>query len=724
MATPQGLSLPSAKPYAFDFSPERTALVIIDVQRDFVDPDGFGAIQCGDEAVFQSVRSIVPAIKDALAASRQLGLHVIHTREGHRPDLADLAHTKQDRQVNAPSGHHTMGIGDQGPMGRLLVQGEYGHDIIDELRPLPDEPVIDKPGKGSFWNTSLHRTLMARGVTHLLFCGVTTECCVTTTAREANDRGFECCVLTDCTGGFNATSVDVSLNMFCSYDGLFGFVGSSNDLVAHSRQKMHTPPDSPAAWAGDMHFEALRPHTRGRSLPLSEVVNEVFNRIDKADPRIWTHVRSREELLAEANALQARYATTSSEMLPPLYGIPFAVKDNFDIAGMPTEAACPSYRYMPAETAPVVQMLRSAGALLVGKTNMDQLATGLNGCRSPFGNPTSVFGRGKYISGGSSSGSGVAVAAGLVSFSLGTDTAGSGRVPAALNGVVGYKPTKGTLSARGIVPACASLDTASIFAKNVEDARHVWYAVDHVDVEDVFAKDPASLPLAVSDYRPDPSFRFAVPPQSVLEECDPAYRSAFVDAVAHLQTIGGDLVQLTEGSYQPFQTASDLLYSGTLVNERISCIGPDFLASNLDTLHPATRALFGAVLERPTKAWDVFRDQQVQAAATAEAARLFSNLAGKIDVLVTPTVPCHPTSQEMEQDPITLNARLGLFTHFGNVLDLCAISVPAGMVDGAQGVRLPFGISLVCARGRDGSMFDVARRLERGVRHIKWETDA
>ncbi|ETN42696.1 allophanate hydrolase [Cyphellophora europaea CBS 101466] len=714
MASSPLLSLPSARPYGFQFDPEHTALVIIDVQRDFVDPDGFGAIQCGNAEIFNSVRSIVPAIKDTLTASRRLGLHVIHTREGHRPDLSDLPASKRDRQVNAPSGHHTMGIGDQGPMGRLLVQGEYGHDIIDDLRPLPGESVIDKPGKGSFWETSLHRVLMARDITHLLFCGVTTECCVTTTAREANDRGFECCILTDCTAGFNATSVEVSLNMFCSYDGLFGYVASSNELVAHGSQLLRTPPDSPAAWKGDMDLEAISTHIRSRSLPLLDLVTRVFDRVEKADPHIWTYVRSRQEVLADANALEARYATSSSDQLPWLYGVPFAVKDNFDVAGMPTEAACPAYRYFPKETAPVIKLLQSAGALLIGKTNMDQLATGLNGCRSPSGNPVSIFGRGKYISGGSSSGSGVAVAAGLVTFSLGTDTAGSGRVPAALNGIVGVKPTKGTLSARGIVPACRSLDTASIFAKTVEDARRVWYAVDQYDAEDVYAKDPSSLPLAMSDYRANPTFTFAVPPESVVKACDPSYQKAFANALARLQNMGGLMLTLSKDGYKPFQMASDLLYSGTLVNERIACIGPEFLTTNLDTLHPATQALFRGVIERPTKAWEVYRDQELQATATAEAARLFSRFAGKVDVLVTPTVPCHPTSEEMESDPIQLNAKLGLFTHFGNVLDLCAISVPAGVVVASEGSQLPFGISLVCARGLDGKMFSIARRFEKG----------
>lgn len=711
----QRLQLATAKPYAFKYEPSKTALLIIDVQRDFVDPNGFGAIQCGNDEIFASVRKIVPAIKDALKASRQLGLHVIHTREGHRPDLSDLAATKRDRQVNAPSGHHTLGIGDQGPIGRLLVQGEYGHDIIDDLRPLPEEPVVDKPGKGSFWNTTLHRTLMARGITHLLVCGVTTECCVTTTAREANDRGFECCILTDCTSGFNSLSVDVSLNMFCSYDGLFGFTARSNELVASSIQ--HTPPDTPVPWNGSLDLASVTPHIRGRKLPLRELYGKVMSAAEQSDKRIWTYLRSRDDVLADITRLEEKYNLARGEELPPLYGVPFAVKDNFDVSGIPTDAACPAYQYMPDASAKVVQDLEAAGAVLVGKTNMDQLATGLNGCRSPFGDPTSVYGGGEHISGGSSSGSGVAVAANLISFALGTDTAGSGRVPAALNGIVGFKPTKGTLSARGIVPACASLDTASIFAHNTVDARRIWHTIDKHDPDDMFAKDPKALPLVMSDYRPSPSFVFATPPASIIESyCTPEYQAAFRNAVGRLQESGGRHLELSPEQYSPFETASELLYSGSLVNERITCIGAEFLTQNLDQLHPATRSLFAAVLERPTKPWEIYRDQHVQRQLTHQAAQLFSPSEEKVDVLLTPTTTCHPTTREMEEDPIGLNAKLGVFTHFGNVLDLCAISVNAGWVDGkakaGETATMPFGVSLVCASGMDGKMFDLARRVE------------
>lgn len=167
--------LPDSKPYGFKFPRTSTALLIIDMQRDFVDPNGFGSIQCGNPAIFSSVRRIVPVLQRVLETCRSLGFQVIHTREGHQPDLLDLPPAKKFRQISDPNGHHTMGIGEQGPMGRLLVRGEYGHDIINELSPQPGELVIDKPGKGSFWGTSFHRSLLARGITHLLVTGVTTE---------------------------------------------------------------------------------------------------------------------------------------------------------------------------------------------------------------------------------------------------------------------------------------------------------------------------------------------------------------------------------------------------------------------------------------------------------------------------------------------------------------------------------------------------------------------
>ncbi|KKY15197.1 putative glutamyl-trna amidotransferase subunit a [Phaeomoniella chlamydospora] len=625
-----------------------------------------------------------------------------------------------------------MGIGDKGPMGRLLIRGEYGHDIVDDLRPLPGEVVVDKPGKGSFWATGLHRKLVARGVTHLIFCGVTTECCVTTTAREAADRGFECCILTDCTGGFNASYATTSLDMICSYDGLFGFTAPSADLtsqittVAVPSSPPSTPPERTldAQNSYSLDIKTLTQKYHQDLISPADVVNMVFDKVEEYEtinPHVWIQLRTRAEAVQEAMNL-SRLRQNGNPLLP-LYGIPFAVKDNFDVAGMPTTAACPAYTYQPGENSFLVTALIAAGAILIGKTNMDQLATGLSGCRSPYGTSASVYGGGAFITGGSSSGSGVAVGAGLVSFSLGTDTAGSGRVPAAYNGIVGMKPTKGTLSARGIVPACRSLDTASIFATSSADARKVWEILDVYDPLDAFAKLPSSLPLPQVNYLgPQKSgFGFAVPPLSALDaaECDPQYLRAFDRAISKLESIGGRLHLLTDSEYAPFRQANDLLYTGSLVNERVSCIGPDFIFSNLDKLHSTTRDLFASVISRPTKPWDIYTDLSIQQTCTRKVQNEVFSPKAKIDVLVVPTTPFHPTIKAMEANPIGLNGKIGEFTHFANVLDLCAVSVNAEFMNQQQDSvsieKMPFGISFICGSGLDGKMMDIATAFETAV---------
>ncbi|KAK5118714.1 hypothetical protein LTR85_007920 [Meristemomyces frigidus] len=702
------MELPLARPYSFKFRPESTALLIIDMQRDFLDPNGFGAIQCGNDEVFRSVREIVPTTQRVLEAARNLGLHVFHTREGHQPDLSDLPPAKRLRQISAPSSHHTLGIGDQGPMGRLLVRGEYGHDIIDELRPVPGEVVVDKPGKGSFWNTTLHRALLARGVTHLLVAGVTTECCVNTTFREASDRGFECCVLADCTSGFDSSFVTKALDMLCSYDGLFGYVGSSADLLNHEPAQVPTPPSTPPGFQGDLSFTSLRKQYSNREIRPIEVVKDVISRVSEyytRDPAVWTTLQTPDKLMEAAQALEDRFR---DRPLPPLYGLPFAVKDNIDVAGVATTAACEAYAYIPTKSAKVVDALLEAGALYVGKTNLDQLATGLSGCRSPYGYPRSVFGRGR-ISGGSSSGSAVAVGAGLVSFALGTDTAGSGRVPAAFNGVVGFKPTKSTISAQGVVPACKSLDTISVLAPTVGEARAVWLAADQgPDSTDPYAKTQQSLPLWHVDFRGprEGGFKFGVPPPEALQSCTAVYQERFTEAAARLQRAGGTPQQV---DWTPFYGANRLLYDGALLNERVACLGPEFLRDSQHRLHPTISKLFKAALEKDQKPWDVFRDQHLQAEYTRQAAWLFR----EIDVLLVPTTPHHPTVAEMESDPLALNAKLGDFTHFANVLDLCGLAVPAGVYNDEGGEKLPFGVTFVGGSGYDGKVFDIAREFER-----------
>ncbi|KAF1823727.1 amidase signature enzyme [Dissoconium aciculare CBS 342.82] len=701
--------LPSARPYAYRFPIESTALIIIDMQRDFLDPNGFGMIQCGNDEVFAKVREVVPRTRAALHAARSLGLHVVHTREGHTPDLADLPPSKRFRQVSAPAGHHTIGIGEQGPMGRLLVRGEYGHDIVDELRPVPGELVIDKPGKGSMWRTSLHRSLLAHGITHLLFAGVTTECCVNTTAREAADRGFECCVLADCTAGFDPGFYESTLDVLCAYDGLFGFVGSSQELlkIANDAQGPSTQATGDTQQL-DLSIKCLRTrYTQGSLIP-EQVVTEVSRRIaeyHEKNPAVWTYLRSGDELSSSARELNDRF---SGKPLPPLYGIPFAVKDNIDVTGIPTTAACEAFTRTPTATASVVQAILDAGGIFIGKTNLDQLATGLSGCRSPFGTPKSVFGDSR-VAGGSSSGSAVAVGANLVSFALGTDTAGSGRVPAAFNGVVGFKPTKGTVSTQGVVPACKSLDTVSILASSVTSAREVWLVCDTgPDSADAYAKPQQSLSLWHADFRGPKvgGFVFGVPPQKALEICEDDYRILFLQTSERLQRAGGTPFEV---DWTLFENSSNLLYNASFVLERVACLGSEFLTKHLQSLHPATRTVFGAALESNIKPWQVFEDLHLQAEYIRQTALVFQH----IDVLLVPTTPCHPTIQQIEADPIVLNSKIGYYSHFANVLDLCGLAVPASTFHTTNGEELPFGITLLGASGTDGKIFDIAREFER-----------
>ncbi|OAG01390.1 glutamyl-tRNA amidotransferase subunit A [Paraphaeosphaeria sporulosa] len=717
--TDQYFRLPSARPYAYEFPFATTALIIIDIQRDFVDPGGFGSVQCGNDTVFSKARSIVPAVQKVLDIFRSVNGHVIHTREGHQADLADLPASKKLRQISAPSGHHTLGIGDNGPMGRLLVRGEYGHDIIDELTPFPGESVIDKPGKGSFWGTGLHRELLARGITHLLFAGVTTECCVATTVRECNDRGFQCCVLQDCTAGFDAQQVTTALDTICGQDGLFGFVGSSTDfLAATSGLVPACDIGGVPLLAGDRlpSIGALLHHYRKGTLKPAEVIHAIYDRIDRcnssSNKAVWITLKSRAQTLAAAEELSAKYA---SKPLPPLFCIPFSVKDNIDVACLPTTSALPSLSVIPCSSAPAVQHVLDAGALVIGKVNLDQLATGLAGTRSPYGLVHSVFSN-EHLSGGSSSGSAVSVAAGLVAFSLGTDTAGSGRVPAALNHVVGLKPTLGTVSARGVVPAVRSLDTISVMANSIDDARMVWRTIARYDPDDAFAKPPSSLAVWHSDFRGihAAGFTFAVPPVSALQVCSPTYRAQFDAAVSALEARGGRRVSDTDFDYTPFERAGALLYNGALLYERVDSIGVDVLSKHAAALHPTTQKVLLPTLNNPPSAFTIFADQLLRRTLTHAAQRTFDKLRGGIDVLVVPSVPKHPRIADMEAAPLALNAEMGTFTHFGNVLDLCGVSVPFSMYE-EDGVKLPFGITLLGGSGMDARVLGIAEAVEGGL---------
>lgn len=374
-----------------------------------------------------------------------------------------------------------------------------------------------------------------------------------------------------------------------------------------------------------------------------------------------------------------------------LWGMPFAVKDNIDVAGLPTTAGCPGYATTAETAAPAVQRLLDAGAVLLGKTNLDQFATGLVGTRSPYGVPRNVFDA-RRVPGGSSSGSAVAVAAGIVPFALGTDTAGSGRVPAAFGGIVGLKPTCGSVSARGVVPACRSIDTVSVFAPTVDAALAVQRVIAVFDVADPYARR-TPFPHLRRGAAP-PAARVAVGEVAAL--CVPSVAAATARAA---RLLGAEPVDVT-----PFLAIARLLYDGPWVAERSAALR-DILLDRPEILHPVTRAILEEGLTRRTvDAFDAFHQ-------LAEARRTAETLFTRYDALLLPTAPFCPTLAEVAADPIGVNSRLGCFTNFANLCDLAAIAVPAGVDD--DGVAV--GVTLLGPAWSEGRLAALADALHRNV---------
>lgn len=722
MASAKTLSI-EAKPYNYVFPVKHTALLVIDMQRDFLLQDGFGEIQGGDLTAVQA--SIAPT-KTLLDACRGAGLPVFHTREGHKPDLSDCPSSKLVRQAAAPGNtQHKYVIGEKGPLGRLLTRGEHGHDIVDELKPLPGEVVIDKPGKGSFWNTTLMHKLKTYGITHLIVSGVTTECCFATSIREANDRGLECCGITEATAGYNADFKCSSLDMLYWSQGLFGFVASLAPLVQAlqtlsvpmlSATETATPPTTPPVWDNDLSIGALQKAYRAGLSPVT-VIESLYKTIEayrSQNDGVWIQLEPKEKAIEAAKQLAMKHTDRSS--LPPLFGVPFSVKDSLDVAGIPTTTACPPLAFTPSESAPVYDKVIQEGAIYIGKTNLDQLATGLTGCRSPYGRPHTVY-HNDYISGGSSSGNCVSVGANLCSFSIATDTAGSGRVPSLFNGVVGYKPTRGLISTVGLTPACLSLDCIAIIAKSVADARLVWQLTEDYDERDRYAKPSIGFERHINSLGPQAKrFKFGIPPPEALAVCSPVYRRMFNEAVQRLQSIGGVLTPI---DWSPFDKAGRLLYDGTFVSERLASLPDDWLERNRAHLHPVIAQLFDAVVARNSTAVQAYRDIQLKALYTRQAEKVFDYSAKGVDVVVVPTAPTHWTTEQVLADPIKKNSILGEFTHFGNVLDLCAVAVPAGTYEvrelsgkeDDQG-KLPFGVTFLGGSRLDAEVLEVARKFD------------
>lgn len=374
----------------------------------------------------------------------------------------------------------------------------------------------------------------------------------------------------------------------------------------------------------------------------------------------------------------------------PLAGLRFAVKDNIDVGAWPTTAACPAFAYTAAAHASVVQTLLDAGASLHGKTNLDQFACGLNGTRSPYGAVPNAINP-LYVSGGSSSGSAYVVATGQVDFALGTDTAGSGRVPAGLNNIVGLKPSRGLISARGVVPAAQAVDCVSIFATTVAGAARVLAAAIGHD-----AADPYSRTLEMASVPFGPRFRFGVP---VLPEFfgDTAARAAFGDALAQLQDMGGEAVPL---DFTPFATIAEMLYGSALVAQRYEAIR-GFFDAHEDAVMEPVRGIIAS--GRAWSAADLVAAQTKLAALAQQAQALWAG----IDFLVVPTAPTHHTIARMLADPVVLNRQLGAYTNFVNLLDYAALSVPASLrADG-----LPFGITLIGRCGSDWQLAALGQRF-------------
>jgi allophanate hydrolase len=415
-----------------------------------------------------------------------------------------------------------------------------------------------------------------------------------------------------------------------------------------------------------------RAYADGTLTPM-QVVEEVLRRAD--DPRfphVWIEKLDREKLLALAKALPPKPTPDL-----PLYGVPFAIKDNIDIVEIKTTVGCPAFAYAPEKSATVVAKLIAAGALPIGKTNLDQFATGLVGTRSPFGICQSVFNP-EYISGGSSSGSAVAVASGMVTFALGTDTAGSGRVPAAFNNIVGLKPTKGLLSTNGVFPACRSLDCVSIFAGSCHDAQAVLDVAAGFDAGDAYSRALPKNAPAISA-----NFKFGILPLAQREFFgDAEAAELYEQAIAHFRAMGGEPVEF---DYAPFAQAAALLYAGPWVAERRWALG-DFYEKHGDTMHPVVREIIGNA-----KKYDAVATFDAQYKLQA-LTQLVAPVWEKVDVLLLPTTGTTYKISELLADPIKLNSNLGYYTNFVNLLDLSVLALPAGS---RKSNGLPFGVTLI-----------------------------
>ena len=418
---------------------------------------------------------------------------------------------------------------------------------------------------------------------------------------------------------------------------------------------------------------------------LADLLNPLRVRMQQAGLPVYLHVASEGELLAQTQTLLQRAAklggAAAVQAALPLFGVPFVVKDNIDISGVPTTAACPAFAHTAVANATVVQKLIDAGAVWLAKTNLDQFATGLVGTRSPYGAPASALAPG-HISGGSSSGSAVAVAQGDVPFALGTDTAGSGRIPAAFNGIVGLKPTPGRVSNHGVLPACKTLDCVAVLAHHVADAAAVLAVIegpDNADAYSHFIPGPATFPKRL---------RLGVP--AAMPPLSAAFETAFAAACSRAQAAGHTLVPV---DFTPLFDVAQLLYNGPWVAERHAVVRT-LLAQHPDSLDPVVRN----VIEQATRhsATDAFEGQYRLRELSHTAQALWQS----VDALIVPSAPMHPRFEDVADDPVGVNSQLGQFTNFVNLLGWCALAVPAG----TTGEGLPFGVTLIAPANNDAAL--------------------
>lgn len=422
-------------------------------------------------------------------------------------------------------------------------------------------------------------------------------------------------------------------------------------------------------WLGAYRSGELSPQTALLSLRASI----------SAEDNAWIYLASTAELEDQIQQLLSH--PNASEL--PLFGVPFAVKDNIDVAGMPTTAACPAFTYIPGEDATTVALLKKAGAIVLGKTNLDQFATGLVGTRSPYGAVPNSF-NAEYVSGGSSSGSATSVARGLVPFSLGTDTAGSGRVPAGFNNIVGLKPTKGRFSTKGVVPACRSLDCVSIFALTLEDADQVAQVLSTFDPADGYSRP---MPDSAKYFASTPNFAV---PQNPQWFGDAEAAAAWELTLAQIQSLGAEITPI---DFSPMFALAQLLYGGPWVAERQAAV-KDFMAAYAGEMNPVVRGIIEQAAN--FSATDAYQSEYQR----ADLARAIQLLMADFDALLVPTSPRHPTIAEVTAEPVAINSQLGTYTNFVNLADCSALALPAAM----RSDGLPFGITLIAPAWQDDAL--------------------